>query len=238
MTLSSPYEYPRPFSIHASRLSSELTHTSLDEFAAINPEMSSQPFIRNYAGNRANSHLAMANPLDEILAYSRKQISAFELKLPFTRANPASTNVDAVTAIANSAESIGTVQKNSLLKMLPNFEQNTKDDITSSNSLEKESLIQSTQQPQQEADDFESDPLACHANNIVRMAMDTTMMGSFCNSSISLNFLNLEESIHRLEGSERSRFGAKKGALLNLQKATRIEISAADLEEAINNPIK
>lgn len=74
---------------------------------------------------------------------------------------------------------------------------------------------------------FEEDPLACHAENIMRMAMDTTAFGSF-NNSFSSTFSNMLDE---------DSFIAKKGPSLNKDKATRIEINAQDLETAINDTL-
>lgn len=248
MSLATPYAYPRPFSELGKSLKgkdSDPIACTLDEFAATKPKMSSQPYVKHFTESKSFPHLAMTNPLDEILACSRKQILSYELKLPFsstkehTTSYPTSQHEQAsvpynITSRIYSSEGIdGTKAQRS-----PGMEE-----LQIPSFLLKPDLKQTqlSTQAKDSNDVTDNDPLACHANNIMRMAMDTTMMGSFCNSSISLNFLNLvDESMHKVtEGGDRSRIGFKKGGgLLNLQKASKIEISAADLEDAINNPIR
>lgn len=99
-----------------------------------------------------------------------------------------------------------------------------------------------------DADKSIYDPLACHADNIMRMAMDSTMLGSFCNNSFSSNFSNLaEDSIlggkyhDILSESERSmtEMGHKApSSLLAKQRAQKIEISAEELENAVNGSLR
>lgn len=94
--------------------------------------------------------------------------------------------------------------------------------------------------------EIEEDNLACHAGNILRMAMDTTLLGSSYNTSINSSF-GLNDSIldnkrdaanghvHEGEDSISSLRNYKRGGLnLNKKKATKVEISAEDLNNAIN----
>lgn len=243
MSLSSPYAYPRPFSEHGKSLKrkdSDPFAFTIDEFAAAKPKMSSQPYVKQFADSKPFPHLAIANPLEEILACSRKQILSYELKLPFSTANKATFP----TAHDENASIPSEITSRIYLKGVNDDEKVQKTSNPEVPSFLMKSELKQTHQSVPTKDlgnTTDNDPLACHANNILRMAMDTTMMGSFCNSSISLNFLNLvDESMHKFtEGGDRSKNGLKKGGgLLNLQKATKIEISAADLEDAINNPIR
>lgn len=82
----------------------------------------------------------------------------------------------------------------------------------------------------------DSDHLACHAHNILRMAVDSTMLGSTFNSSFSSvndslygrrDFLDedLDKSILEIK--------AKQTNLLQKNKAKRIEINADDLENVL-----
>lgn len=89
------------------------------------------------------------------------------------------------------------------------------------------------------------DPLACHADNIMRMAMDSTMLESFCNNSISSNFSNLlDDSIvgkrppEIYEDKSISEHTKKPTSVLDPQRARKVEISAEDLENAVNNPFR
>lgn len=84
------------------------------------------------------------------------------------------------------------------------------------------------------------DPLACHADNIMRMAMDSTMLGSFCNNSFSSNFSNvLDDSIiRRPPGAADESLCESSRKVLDPLRAMKVEISAADLEQAINDPFR
>ncbi|GEQ68965.1 hypothetical protein JCM33374_g2635 [Metschnikowia sp. JCM 33374] len=88
------------------------------------------------------------------------------------------------------------------------------------------------------------DPLACHAQNIMRMAMDSTMLGSFCNDTILSNFSNvLDDSfLAKLEEksfSEEEPHNQKPGKVpLSQPRAMRFDISAKDLEMAISDPFR
>lgn len=92
-----------------------------------------------------------------------------------------------------------------------------------------------------------SDPLACHAENIMRMAMDSTMFGSFCNNSFSSTFSNLaDDSVvgkkypDVLTESDKSMTESlqKPTSLLAKQRAQKIEISAEELREAVSESIR
>ncbi|KAM9894044.1 hypothetical protein OXX79_008957, partial [Metschnikowia pulcherrima] len=83
-----------------------------------------------------------------------------------------------------------------------------------------------------------ADPLACHAENIMRMAMDSTMLNSFCNDTISSSFSNvLDESLAKIDGDSFTEEN-KPVSSLNFSAAAKIEISAQDLEMAVKNPFQ
>ncbi|KAM9903959.1 hypothetical protein OXX69_007746 [Metschnikowia pulcherrima] len=83
-----------------------------------------------------------------------------------------------------------------------------------------------------------TDPLACHAENIMRMAMDSTMLNSFCNDTISSSFSNvLDESLAKIDGDSFTEEN-KPVSSLNFSAAAKIEISAQDLEMAVKNPLQ
>ncbi|KAM9909197.1 hypothetical protein OXX69_005663 [Metschnikowia pulcherrima] len=83
-----------------------------------------------------------------------------------------------------------------------------------------------------------TDPLACHAENIMRMAMDSTMLNSFCNDTISSSFSNvLDESLAKTDGDSLTEEN-KPVSSLNFSAAAKIEISAQDLEMAVKNPFQ
>ena len=99
------------------------------------------------------------------------------------------------------------------------------------------------------ADDSEYDDLACHADNILRMAVDSTMLGSF-NGSISSSFSNTFANDSVLGIKMRKKYPdildddiADKSLLelrssrwntLDRMKASKIEINAEDLQAAVN----
>lgn len=95
-------------------------------------------------------------------------------------------------------------------------------------------------------EDTSQDPLACHAGNIMRMAMDSTMMDTFCNHSFSSTFSNLVDDSGFGRGidtddADRSvleRLRAWPKSSLDTKRAKKIEISAEELHSAINEPIR
>lgn len=94
------------------------------------------------------------------------------------------------------------------------------------------------------------DPLACHAGNILRMAIDTTMFSSY-NDSFSSTFNNtfgINDNVPRSQLRKRGNYDNdenEKSILdlmngrcnneLNLNYATKVEINAEDLQEAIES---
>lgn len=248
MPTASPYTYPRPLADYGKSLNKKDTDPYMlapVEFAATKPKMTTRPYTRSYDSTKLYTHMMMANPLDEILACSRKQILAYQLKLPYPSERELASDPHSVThndAIKEHSKILpGMDLAPNLATLVPSSSGSL--ELHAPSFLPENGAKNITHEPEivsKSLDDEVADPLACHANNILRMAMDTTMMGSFCNSSISLNFLNLvDESMYKLaEGIERSKLGGKKSGLLNLHKAAKIEISAADLEDAINNPLR
>lgn len=92
-------------------------------------------------------------------------------------------------------------------------------------------------------DDSDYDNLACHADNILRMAVDSTMLGSFYNNSFSFSFSNIVNEDSFLGERKRDENGAGVGnesllelkkSILNKLKATKIEINDDDLRRAID----
>lgn len=100
-------------------------------------------------------------------------------------------------------------------------------------------------------DDSDYDHLACHADNILRMAVDSTMLGSSFNGSFSSTFFatGADDSIAALTKKDDDIFhddDADKSLLEGLKKrwnsrtlatlrATKIEINADDLNKAVND---
>jgi len=96
----------------------------------------------------------------------------------------------------------------------------------------KENMVQS------QHNDSDYDHLACHAENILRMAVDSTMLGSTFNSSFS----SINDSItgkkdileEDCDKSIIELLKSKRNNLLKKLQATRIEISAEDLKNAVS----
>lgn len=109
-------------------------------------------------------------------------------------------------------------------------------DLLQLSSKKSATAVQIYEDSQQEP---EEDYLACHAGHILRMAMDTTLLGSSYNSSMNSSFgfndsiLGSKRNILDLEGEESITRSLKREHNLNTNKATKVEISAEDLKNAI-----
>lgn len=80
----------------------------------------------------------------------------------------------------------------------------------------------------------DSDHLACHAENILRMAVDSTMLGLTVNSFSLYDELVLGKKNFEIFDDEASVIeGMKKRSTLARGRATKIEISADDLAQAL-----
>lgn len=94
------------------------------------------------------------------------------------------------------------------------------------------------------------DELACHADNILRMAVDSTMLGSSYNASLSSNYsvgpndsmngiLSRKKNMEVFDDNdpERSLLEIKKAkwGQLSREKATKIEINAEDLQNILGD---
>lgn len=104
---------------------------------------------------------------------------------------------------------------------------------------------------QQDAvDDSDYDHLACHADNILRMAVDSTMLGSSFNGSFSSTFfaggaddsiaaLTRKDDIFHDDDADKSLLEGLKNRwnsrTLAKLRATKIEINADDLNKAVND---
>lgn len=88
-------------------------------------------------------------------------------------------------------------------------------------------------------EDSDSDHLACHAHNILRMAVDSTMLGSTFNSSFSSvndSILGKNSNIldEDLDKSLIEIVKSRKNNILQKKLATKIEISADDLKNVLS----
>lgn len=131
-------------------------------------------------------------------------------------------------------------------KQKSNVEQSTA--VSENKDYASKRIHQMIEEPKELGDeDISQDPLACHAGNIMRMAMDSTIMDSFCNHSFSSTFSNLVDDsglgrgINDVDDADRSvleRLRAWPKSSLDPKKAKKIEISAEELDRAINEPIR
>ncbi|KAK6462243.1 hypothetical protein DFJ63DRAFT_313385 [Scheffersomyces coipomensis] len=101
-----------------------------------------------------------------------------------------------------------------------------------------------------EADDSDYDHLACHADNILRMAVDSTMLGSTLNGSFSSMSSNTFANDSVLEVAHKQKYpdfltdendadssvleGLKAKWLSNSLSRAKVEINADDINAAVN----
>lgn len=158
-------------------------------------------------------------------------------------ANISFSNSELKTPTKNAYDSLGA---SSSKKQRSNVDQMTP--VAGSNDIIAKRIHQMLENPREVGEeDTSQDPLACHAGNIMRMAMDSTMMDSFCNHSFSSTFSNLvdDSGLGRgnLEGDDPDRsilerLRAWPKSSLDPKRAKKIEISAEELHSAINEPIR
>ncbi|KAL7665710.1 hypothetical protein ABC855_g1303 [[Candida] zeylanoides] len=89
------------------------------------------------------------------------------------------------------------------------------------------------------------DQLACHADNILRMAVDSTMLGSSYNTSLLSNYsLGPNDSMNGIMARgahhgdpDRSLLELKRArrSMLSIEKATKFEINADDIKEILGD---
>lgn len=125
--------------------------------------------------------------------------------------------------------------------------------------MSDEETVRNEQQPAEDSDsdsDDSEDKLACHANNIMRMAVDSTMLGSTFNASLSSHYddsvINILQQLLMLlphdgfafvpetEDADKSlietmkmKWGKKGKRSLDSNRASRIEINEDDIKAAV-----
>lgn len=216
-------------------------------FKETKPRAIREPYVK-YVRSNSNSpesiNIPLDNPLDDILRSSKEAIDAYILDMPYTRlyqpAEPKTPPLKkkrshkVLETVANGKHNNVTSERNSKVRKTPVKTRQKESLQKSVLKLEHEKANED-----EEANTSVQDPLACHAENIMRMAMDSTMMSSF-NNSFSSTFSNIhEDSILNRKASEKENsFGisSKAAPLLNFLKSTVVEISASDLEQAVNEP--
>lgn len=201
------YAYPRPGSDPVTPASSRDAQIARNLDFPLpekpQPQPRSEPYVKQYNPGSPNTpeslHSLIEDPLDDVLEESRIRMLEHPIVLP-SRMNKTRLPSDMACP----------------------------PQIKNRSSLGPRRASQ-PQRPKQVKEKEESDPLACHADNIMRMAMDTTMLGSFYNNSFSSNYSNMDDSMMKRDGL---------GPSLRLENAPKVEISAEDLEEAINSPFR
>lgn len=142
---------------------------------------------------------------------------------PYVKHTLAHTYAPPIDAVSDVLEHSRKVL-NGYVITLPSEE--LKDDPVAEHVLESTELYIDNIAKADLTEDMDDDALACHADNIMRMAMNLTMLGSF-NQSFSLNFLNLVDDEHRSFVNS----GDGKPTLA-LGKAVKLGVSAEELELA------
>ncbi|OBA21314.1 hypothetical protein METBIDRAFT_179786 [Metschnikowia bicuspidata var. bicuspidata NRRL YB-4993] len=234
MILNGHYNYPGPKNAYVRAIPQEVDineRLNIGDLPAMpRPRVSEELFAdesaRTQCASLENLVISFDGPLNDLLADSQAKISQYAVELPSARARR--TNPSGGPLCSGDAGASGHFPTPTLLS---------------------QEVEPGRGQPQpehqvdgdKEASATSADPLACHANNIMRMAMDSTMLGSFCNDTISSSFSNVvDESIPGAAG-ERS-FGeddvARRAPSLRFLGATKVEISAHDLEMAVSDPLR
>lgn len=241
----------------------------------VSPKQTTEPYVKTFRNTKIPESMILRgdNPVDDVLAESHQEISRYTVQLPYSKA-PESTNMnsratnslllsrkrsrnvlepisqrqlDSSTNVAVYSGKSKTPTRNpirvlSLSLKKPNLHESSP---ASERAIVKQIFVRS-EKDGDDANKSMGDPLACHAENIMRMAMDSTMLGSFYNNSFSSTFSNLaDDSVlgkkypDILGESEKSITEHRPAApLLAKLRAQKVEISAADLQEAVNGDIR
>ncbi|QRG36138.1 hypothetical protein FDK38_000468 [Candidozyma auris] len=242
-SLSLPYTFPRapsvdpeiqalPRDVQVSRdLEIKVT------YSVPQPIVTKEPYVKR-AESAENTPEAISipqdDPLDDILSASQNAIEAYILDMPYTKMHapaepktPPPLNKKRSRKILEQAPSgreLENAQRSAKVRKTPVKE-----------SLKKTVLKQEHEKHHDDEQEISSkDQLACHAENIMRMAVDSTMLSSF-NNSFSSTFSNMhEDSLRRNDGD--TSFPGKAPPMLDKSGSTLVEISASDLEKAVNEP--
>lgn len=287
MSLALPYSFPKAPSTEPDSLLPRETQISqnltLDrEWHKVSPVQVSEPYVKTFSNaNTPETIPVIDDPLDDILADSQREISEYNLDLPYNMVTAKSQELPKMPLRSGSQLLI---RKRSR-KVLENLSQRSLDNASNTvyhglnktptrNSMRILSLkkskgnlgeispdtrnfteksimqrkisarFENVEKLAEFEDDNVSDPLACHAENIMRMAMDTTMF-SFGNNSFSLTFSNLADDLvlgkkypDILEADKSLGETQKPVSMLATKKAQKIEISAEELEEAVSEEIR
>lgn len=245
------------------------------QWVEMSPKQTTEPYVKTFSNSKSPESIIFRvdNPLDDILAESQHEIGHYTVQLPYSKA-PESTKLNSkapngqllsrkrsrnvlepinqrqldsstnviVYSGMNKTPTSNPIRVLSLSLKKPNLHESTP---TSERANVKHKLMKS-EKDVDDANKSMGDPLACHAENIMRMAMDSTMLGSFYNNSFSSTFSNLaDDSVlgrkypDILGESDKSITEHRPVApLLAKLRAHKVEISAADLQEAVNGDIR
>lgn len=269
MFLGQHYNYPSPTKTTSASLKEKETQRNLDigilpPFPE--PQAMAEPFSNQIAQHKSISQetlsIPVQDPLDDILSESQTHIRKYKVQLP-SQQSPAQSEINRTEKHTNPETILGHSPEKAGNSHNINYVPNTNDGSDYPKIHQQKTPLVPVIGPRRlsfgqissttpvsdtleetVANKTNTDPLACHAENIMRMAMDSTMLGSFCNETISSSFSNIldESFLAKLEEksfSEESEGGNKqKNNLLAFLKATKIDISAQDLEMAINDPLR
>ncbi|PVH20213.1 hypothetical protein CXQ85_001996 [Candidozyma haemuli] len=248
-SLALPYTFPRAPSVdpEAHSLSRDAqVNRDLDinvRYSETKPSVAREPYVKCFRSNENSPESIVVpqdNPLDDILGASQQAIEAYILDMPYTKMF---TPAEPKTPPLNKKRSRKILDGKKENKQAEDARvpKARKTPVKARQSLKNSVLRQEhgKNNDQDEADVSIQDPLACHAENIMRMAMDSTMMSSF-NNSFSSTFSNLNEDsiLGKRNLDKENSFGpsGRAAPVLDKSKSTLVEISASDLEQAVSEP--
>lgn len=200
--------------------------------AATTSHMCEEPYVGSFSCSNPNTPesliiLSIDDPIDDIVRESRRQISLFKMHLPGGDGPLFSTSL--AGAPLQESQPGGSDYEYPAVREIPaqgqqpaGSETQKNEQLTAAPDLKIPVQIESGRKLSF-SEDLSLDPLACHADNIMRMAMDSTLAHSFLS-----NFSNLLDDTH-LEKSRR---------FPGFSERSVVEISAADLENAVNDPFR
>lgn len=243
-SLALPYTFPRAPSVdpEAQKSFSRDAQVNRDleidvNFSETKPRVVREPYVKDFKSTDNSPEsiiLPQDNPLDDILGASQQAIEAYILDMPYTKM---------FTPPEPKTPELTKKRSRKILEAIPYEKKDNQGEYRASKSRKTPVKVKDLRNVADQAkssgenvDTSTQDPLACHAENIMRMAMDSTMMSSF-NNSFSSTFSNLhEDSIlgKRYHNKDNSLIG--RAPVLDKQRSTLVEISALDLEQAVSEP--
>lgn len=258
MQLTPPYEFPKPVKEDAARyaLSREALiakNLELNILPRNKAQLVFSPYEKPYASNSSTPEsLLSVGPIDDLLQQGSIKLDKCAPVMPYDSYEEEKPPCTPEKRQKSPERGLSAKKSRSVLRDIHtqvekqgNFMESPKKFvIREPKELKKHNEDNESKSPTRHRakdEDTTSDPLACHAENIMRMAMDSTMLGSF-NHSFSSTFSNLaDESIRRDDDADRSALELMKkrwpASLLDKLRAKRVEISADDLSNAVAAPM-